>query len=40
MVCIFVCFRGEWKKNEKEYVGGHLKDLIVDVGITYEEFLH
>lgn len=36
---IFVCFRGEWKENEEEYVGGQLKGLIVNIRIMYEDLL-
>lgn len=36
---IFVCYGGEWKENEKEYEGGQLRGLVVDLSITYDDFL-
>ena len=36
---VFIGFGSERKEAEKEYVGGQLKGLNVNVSIKYEDFL-
>lgn len=35
---VFVGFCGEWKENEKEYVGGQMKESNADVSIKVKDF--
>jgi len=39
MPCIFVCYGGTWKDDERDYIGGNLEDLEVRGDIGYEELL-
>ena len=39
-VALYICwFVGEWKDNEKDYIGNQMKVLLVDVGIKFKDFL-